>query len=303
MTCELSTSLLEPAADCWPTSSLDMSPSRLSSGILTPARSCETEPQTDGSPSSKSLKEMCDPSISASGPDEWIASQRASLVRIFQAQERAPGSTASEADSTARPSGQLTMFNLDSSGWRIVQKFGPEGVTVSLPILWRADMPGATAYLPHLMSAQGISVSVGGASLPTLTVCGNYNRKGASPTSGDGIATALKNLPTLNARDYKGLPGAGCIARGGRKSSLPVAMKKLPTLCATDWKGAYSAEGYAKQMQMRSKPLRDTPVHSTGHRLTSAFAEWWMGWPLGWTALNAPATAKSRSKRRQHGSH
>jgi hypothetical protein len=27
--------------------------------------------------------------------------------------------------------------------------------------------------------------------LPTLTVDGNYNRKGASPTSGDGLATAL----------------------------------------------------------------------------------------------------------------
>lgn len=27
--------------------------------------------------------------------------------------------------------------------------------------------------------------------LPTLTVCGNYNRKGASPQSGDGLATVL----------------------------------------------------------------------------------------------------------------
>lgn len=32
--------------------------------------------------------------------------------------------------------------------------------------------------------------------LPTPTVCGNYNRKGASPTSGDGLATALRRLPT-----------------------------------------------------------------------------------------------------------
>jgi len=29
--------------------------------------------------------------------------------------------------------------------------------------------------------------------LPMLTVCGNYNRKGASKTSGDGLATALRN--------------------------------------------------------------------------------------------------------------
>jgi hypothetical protein len=28
---------------------------------------------------------------------------------------------------------------------------------------------------------------------PTPTVCGNYNRKGASATSGDGLATAVNN--------------------------------------------------------------------------------------------------------------
>ena len=31
---------------------------------------------------------------------------------------------------------------------------------------------------------------------PTPTVCGNYNRKGASETSGDGLATALRNGET-----------------------------------------------------------------------------------------------------------
>jgi hypothetical protein len=36
------------------------------------------------------------------------------------------------------------------------------------------------------------------ARLPTLTVCGNYNRKGASKTSGDGLATALKNGEDAN---------------------------------------------------------------------------------------------------------
>jgi len=30
--------------------------------------------------------------------------------------------------------------------------------------------------------------------LPTVTLCGNYNRVGASATSGDGIATAVKQL-------------------------------------------------------------------------------------------------------------
>lgn len=37
---------------------------------------------------------------------------------------------------------------------------------------------------------------------PTPTVCGNYNRKGASATSGDGLATAVKFATPL-ARDWR----------------------------------------------------------------------------------------------------
>ena len=39
---------------------------------------------------------------------------------------------------------------------------------------------------------------------PTPTVCGNYNRKGASATSGDGLATAVQKWPTPTARIWKG---------------------------------------------------------------------------------------------------
>jgi hypothetical protein len=38
---------------------------------------------------------------------------------------------------------------------------------------------------------------------PTPTVCGNYNRKGASTTSGDGLATAVQNWPTPDASAHK----------------------------------------------------------------------------------------------------
>jgi hypothetical protein len=39
--------------------------------------------------------------------------------------------------------------------------------------------------------------------IPTPTVCGNYNRKGASKASGDGLATWAAKFPTPNARDWK----------------------------------------------------------------------------------------------------
>ena len=38
---------------------------------------------------------------------------------------------------------------------------------------------------------------------PTPTVCGNYNRKGASPTSGDGLATAVQKWPTPTSHNAK----------------------------------------------------------------------------------------------------
>lgn len=44
---------------------------------------------------------------------------------------------------------------------------------------------------------------------PTPTVKGNDNRAGLSPTSGDGLATAVRLWPTACATDYKGssVPG------------------------------------------------------------------------------------------------
>ena len=117
---------------------------------------------------------------------------------------------------------------------------------------------------------------------PTPTVCGNHNRKGASPDSGDGLATAVRNyptpttsmqtsadmeqarhagnsenrptyqeaksrFPTPNSRDYKGMPSKGCRERSGRQSSLPVTI---------------------------------------GGSLNPDWTEWLMGFPLGWTSLD-----------------
>jgi hypothetical protein len=50
----------------------------------------------------------------------------------------------------------------------------------------------------------GGNLTLGGALLPTPTVAGNHNRKGASPNSGDGLSTAIKGLlPTPCATDHK----------------------------------------------------------------------------------------------------
>jgi hypothetical protein len=97
---------------------------------------------------------------------------------------------------------------------------------------------------------------------PTPTVCGNYNRKGASATSGDGLATAVLKCATPTARDW----------RSGKASQ------------ATHDKN--------------SRPLSE----QIGGSLNPTWVEWLMGWPLGWTDLKPLATDKCHSAQQQPGS-
>jgi hypothetical protein len=80
---------------------------------------------------------------------------------------------------------------------------------------------------------------------PTPTVCGNHNRKGASATSGDGLATAVLKVATPIARDW----------RSGKASQ------------ATHDKN--------------SRPLSE----QIGGSLNPTWVEALMGWPRNWTQL------------------
>lgn len=110
-----------------------------------------------------------------------------------------------------------------------------------------------------------ISASASGSLLPTLTVCGNYNAKGASKKAGDGLATALsKRLPTLTARDYRSPNAKSYAERGGGKKG-----EQLPNaLCGP---------------------------------LNPDWCEWFMGFPIGWTASEPLETHRFHEWRQQHG--
>jgi hypothetical protein len=199
----------------------------------------------------------------------WIASQRASLARIFQLQERAQEYRERKADSIAKLSEQLTLFNLDLSGLKTAQKSGREGVTSLLPISWRADTPGATESLERLILAPLTSAIDGGYLLPTLTVCGNYNRKGASPTSGDGIITALKRrmMPTLCAR------GARTVAGSQPRKRAPTSDLPLTWQLGKDL----------------------IPESRRGLKLNPTWAAWYMGWPMTWFLVPSKLSVTDKS--------
>jgi hypothetical protein len=99
---------------------------------------------------------------------------------------------------------------------------------------------------------------------PTPTVCGNYNRKGASKNSGDGLATAVAK-------------------------SIRVA---TPT--ARDWKSGKASQATHER---NSRPLSE----QIGGLLNPNWVEWLMGWPIGWTALEPLETDKFRQWLSAHG--
>ena len=106
-----------------------------------------------------------------------------------------------------------------------------------------------------------------GALLPTLTINGNYNYKGASKTSGNGIITVLKGalLPTILRTEYKG-------------------SQKNRYKGSTDFHGAKMSEGL--------RICKEDPIY-----LNPYFAEVVMGFPSGWTELNAVEMQSFRKSR------
>lgn len=148
--------------------------------------------------------------------------------------------------------------------------------------------------LAHATLARGTNANASGSKLPTLTVCGNYNRKGASPTSGDGLATALRKLQTLTASDGKGEAGSSG-RRGGE--NLRTAVRHMPTLAASDWKGR-SGAGHLSRHGMK----RLSDAMPNGGPLNPVWCEWFMGFPLRWTELEGSATRKSQRSRPARGS-
>lgn len=126
---------------------------------------------------------------------------------------------------------------------------------------------------------------------PTPTVCGNYNRKGASATSGDGLATAVATSLTMSVLDSTDAPTAKA--------------KMYPTATATAYKGwspkhkrADTDDRLDYTVERESfRPGQQTPPM----RLNPDWVEWLMGWPIGHTDLKPLATDKYREWQQQHG--
>ena len=105
---------------------------------------------------------------------------------------------------------------------------------------------------------------------PTPTVKGNYNRKGVSAKSGDGLATAVRRFPTPTVSMSRG-SSSGALTRNSGRSRENDRLD-------------YAIEGAA--------------LHG---RLNPEFVEWLMGWPSGWSDSRRLEMARFHEWRQQHG--
>ena len=196
-----------------------------------------------------------------------------SYLAAFRARTSAsPGKAQASPESVAECGGtwrgSLARFDPDTSSWKTVQHSLLEDLESSSVTWPRSGMTvdGRCWELPTLERRTSAKDS---GLWPTPTVCGNYNRKGASATSGDGLATAVQKWPTPTARCHKG--GGNSMTRKDGKS--------------------------------RSDMLDWVVEYQTGGRLNPTWVEWLMAWPLGWTELKRLEMDKCPPAPQQHGDY
>src|SRR3990167_749042 len=128
---------------------------------------------------------------------------------------------------------------------------------------------------------------------PDLPESGNFQRKMKKRWTIDlnSKIAALEFgdilLPTLTAKMY----GSNRGGKGGRKGKWRLSVESLiPTLTGRDHRSEKCGE---RTWERSSIPLNETIGRFPGYRLSSNFAEWMMGFPLGWTEIEESESARS----------
>lgn len=119
------------------------------------------------------------------------------------------------------------------------------GLSPSWPTPTAQDSENAGGLGSIERGNRGFSLYQAARHWPTPTVCGNHNRAGASPSSGDGLSTAAKMWPTPTAAEYgssnNGNPG------DTRTEYATKGRPSLSTMAKTDsWPTPKAADGRAK---------------------------------------------------------
>lgn len=199
----------------------------------------------------------------------WLAASR---VRTSAQRGGVMASTASVPDSGVKWPESSVRYDPATSSWKTAHCLWEEVLpwsSVTLPT-WGMTRSGSVYRHPTAerpISATGVGL------WPTPTVCGNYNRSGASAKSGDGLATAVtqRTWPTATATAYKG-------------------WSPNHNRADTDDRLDYSVERESFRLGQQTPPMRLNPE----------WVEWLMGWPIGHTGLKPLETGRYLEWLRQH---
>lgn len=238
-------------AASWEGNCLDGAPSALLSLIPTPAESCLLDRPMDALTDSRSGM-MCGPSTANRGAETSMSSAEASRVRTSA--QLAKEQESQELALVCGPKWHALSVRFDRVmfSWKtahclfqedlpwssvILPRWGMmrdgdcwERNTPELPISgigfgsWPTPVADGDRTTNYAQGSLGWAVR----NVPTPTVHGNYNRKGASRNSGNGLATWVKHVPTPTCHDRKGKLGAKN-ATGGPCLTMVVGGTLNPT--------------------------------------------------------------------------
>ena len=238
-----------------------------SSGSLIPALYCAPDRMKVFSRLSR-FGMTCEPLTDELGADVLTWCLAASPVRTSAQPAKAPESTESVAECGRTWRESFARWDHVTSSWKTRQCSLLVGLDVFSETWPQWGMMRGGECSVQTMPALHTG-GTGSGLWPTPTVHGNYNRKGLSATSGDGLATAVSRFPTPTACMSKGSSLASLTRKSGRS--------------------------------MVNDRLDHNVMASHGGSLNPTWVEWLMGWPLAWTDLKPSGTDKFRQWQNSHG--
>ncbi len=222
---------------------------------------------------------------------------------------KAKASLVSEADSGASLPESLARFDPDSRSWKTRQfsllgglepfletwpRWGMMRAGESYPL----PMPsGLTAHRAWITSASASGLSQ---KMQTPTVQDARGRDRHNQKDGSVILSLLgqcRRMQTPVADDAVERKAGKFNSRGEPKLSAQV--KRMPTVRAQSGSGGGSGldGGSGARSMMTAEEVKEL----TGGNLNPAWVEWFMGWPIGWTALQPLEMDRWQAWRRSHG--
>lgn len=248
----------------------------------------------------------------------------ASLTKIFLLPEEEPESKERSQGYSMNLLEYAGLVDRDMSSWKTrLPLLGAVSELVSTKLPKSGTMRNGRLYQRE-SAARRIYVTAGGAFVkcPTPTVSGNYNRKGLSKTSGDGLATWVEKTlkPYKEEASKLGRRRNGAVEIQKRIASGKYATPKVwdanrsmgpveianqmkrdsPSLSAAiivteqerlptpaQWDANKAGDNSVSQLN-RHSPGLSVKVQTSeqgGGRLNPRWVEWLMAFPIGWTDL------------------